>query len=424
MRITWKTRADKPKKMAVIYSTNMTREWGISVAPERSVQYLPNQGGHGWHHTAKLERLKPGTTYQYRIVCDGVTSTYRTFRTADAGQSEATFLVLGDMGFGANGQAVASRNRMEAVKASADVVLHAGDVGYADDSFLHVPCAAEFCYEAVYDGYMEWIENITDRKPYMVAVGNHESECHSPACQASHDIKKSLSNFSAYNARWAMPSKESGGVANMWYSFDYASVHFVVLNTETDFPEAPEADFGDAGGTIGAPAGHFAADGVYMKWLEADLKEAHTKRGERPWIVAIGHRPWVEKDGKSRPDGEAVRKAHADLFIEYGVNLYITGHVHSYHRLLPINGNNATPIVVTGGAGCDEFASDKRSTGEWDERGNNSLWDFRYYNKDTQIGMLRASKYTLSFSAIASSTGTTLDTLILRAPDPNLLAYV
>eukprot|EP00419_Tripos_fusus_P072868 CAMPEP_0172881544 /NCGR_PEP_ID=MMETSP1075-20121228/117750_1 /TAXON_ID=2916 /ORGANISM="Ceratium fusus, Strain PA161109" /LENGTH=424 /DNA_ID=CAMNT_0013734005 /DNA_START=252 /DNA_END=1526 /DNA_ORIENTATION=+ len=424
MRVAWKTSADKPKHMEVIYSVNMTLQRGLSVAVERSVQYLPNQGGHGWHHTAKLEGLKPGTAYQYRIVCDGVTSRYRTFRTADAGRSEATFLVLGDMGFSDNGEAVASRMRMEALKASADVVLHAGDVGYADDSFLHFPCTGEFCYEAVYDGYMEWIENVTDGKPYMVAVGNHESECHSPACQASSGIKKSLSNFSAYNARWAMPSKESGGVANMWYSFDYASVHFVVVNTETDFPDAPEADFGDAGGTLGAPAGHFAADGAYVKWLEADLKEAQTKRGERPWIVAMGHRPWFQRNGTRRDDAESVRKAHAELFEKYGVNLYLTGHIHSYHRLLPINGNHAVPTIVTGGAGCDEFSSDKRHTGEWDEHGRNSLWDFRYYNKDTQIGMLRASKKTLSFSAIASSTGTIFDVLTLKAPDPDPLTYV
>jgi exo-beta-1,3-glucanase (GH17 family) len=26
-----------------------------------------------------------------------------------------------------------------------------------------------------------------------------------------------LSNFTAYNARWKMPSEESGGVESMWY---------------------------------------------------------------------------------------------------------------------------------------------------------------------------------------------------------------
>mmetsp|Transcript_88297 Transcript_88297/g.201893 ORF Transcript_88297/g.201893 Transcript_88297/m.201893 type:complete len:225 (+) Transcript_88297:673-1347(+) len=153
------------------------------------------------------------------------------------------------MGYGAAGEAVASRSRIEILKDRTNLTLHVGDISYADDSFLHLhtSCPEEFCYEAVYDNYMEWIENVSDTKPYMVAAGNHESECHSPACLVSSEIKESLRNFSAYNARWAMPSLESGGVANMWYSFNFGPVHFVVVNTETDFPDAPEADYGDGG---------------------------------------------------------------------------------------------------------------------------------------------------------------------------------
>ena len=36
-----------------------------------------------------------------------------------------------------------------------------------------------------------------------------------------------------------MPSRESFGSKNMWYSFNYGPVHFVNINTETDFPSAP-----------------------------------------------------------------------------------------------------------------------------------------------------------------------------------------
>ena len=48
--------------------------------------------------------------------------------------------------------------------------------------------------------------------------GNHESECHDPACVVNpRKLGLPLSNFTAYNARWKMPSQESGGVASMWY---------------------------------------------------------------------------------------------------------------------------------------------------------------------------------------------------------------
>ena len=59
----------------------------------------------------------------------------------------------------------------------------------------------------------------------------------------------------------------------MWYSFNYASAHFVILNTETDFPGAHEENEGDS---KLLPAGHFAPDGEYMRWLEADLAEVET----------------------------------------------------------------------------------------------------------------------------------------------------
>jgi hypothetical protein len=78
-----------------------------------------------------------------------------------------------------------------------------------------------------------------------------------------------------------MPSKESGGVENMWYryglrvlsisilsmpfSFDYGAVHFISIDTSTDFVDAPEQI---KGGSHVFPAGYFAPDGAYMQWVE------------------------------------------------------------------------------------------------------------------------------------------------------------
>merc|ERR1712093_386978 len=94
---------------------------------------------------------------------------------------------------------------------------------------------------------MNWMQNISASKPLMVSPGNHESECHSPNCILSGKAS-SLSNFSAFNARWHMPSAESGqhGGHNMWYSWNFGPVHFVSIDTETDWPEAHERDLGDA----------------------------------------------------------------------------------------------------------------------------------------------------------------------------------
>ena len=124
-----------------------------------------------------------------------------------------------------------------------------------------------------------------------------------------------LSNFSAYNARWPMPGPESGGVLAMWYSFDYADAHFVSIDTSTDFPGAPEGETGDSH-MPWFPAGGFAPNGTYMRWLEADLKAARARNVR--WLIAGGHRPTEDFDSA----------ALLALFKAYGVDVYFAGHGH------------------------------------------------------------------------------------------------
>ncbi|CAN0529401.1 unnamed protein product, partial [Laminaria digitata] len=75
---------------------------------------------------------------------------------------------------------------------------------------------------------------------------------------------QALKKFGAYNARFRMPSLESGadhGTA-MWYSFNVGPVHFVVIDTETDFPRA---DGDQIAWFRGAGNGGF---GDQLTWLE------------------------------------------------------------------------------------------------------------------------------------------------------------
>ena len=225
-----------------------------------------------------------------------------------------------------------------------------GDIAYADDSFGYHPF--EFRYEHVYNGYMNWMQNISAKIPFMTVPGNHESECHSPVCYIFHNLSDNLANFTAYNTRFSMPSQESNGVESMWYSFNYGGIHFTMINTETDFPGAAEENHGDSGKTW--PAGHFASNGTYMKWLEQDLSKANQERDKKPWIIAVGHRPAV-----------FILDTFSKLFRKYNVDMYISGHLHEYVRFLPTNNSiksknhyhniNETTEIIVGSAGCDEM---------------------------------------------------------------------
>jgi hypothetical protein len=216
--------------------------------------------------------------------------------------------------------------------------------------------ALTFGYEDAWDEYAQQIEPFAASMAYMVAAGNHEVECHvrahareracayaesesvcvcrarvsccaraaraqSPACCTSSHRAQSLGNFSAYNARFRMPSapSESAGAANMWYSFDHGLVHIVVIDTETDYPNAPAPHYNPLAGSVGGFGGGGDAQ---MRWLAADL--AAVDRTLTPWLIVGGHRPVYSVDDASDsgvPTGDALymQAAFESLFEEYHV---------------------------------------------------------------------------------------------------------
>lgn len=318
-----------------------------------------------------------------------------------------------------------------------DFVWNVGDIGYADDSYGHNGQEFSFDYEKIYDGFMDWIENISSSMPYMVSVGNHESECHSPYCLTHNSFAQQLRNFTAYNARWAMPSAESGGVLSMWHSWDIgSSIHFVSLDTSTDFPDAPEGERGDSKDPM-LPAGHFAPEGAYMAWLEADLKAARD-RGVT-WLIAGGHRP--TQDFSASP-------AVLALFKSYGVDMYFAGHGHSYTRHDASAFGDGTVHIMVGGAGCDEMLFPPDQFAENSSIRSCSAWcgspqvqnlysesdpcqfcrgalgqDPVFSSDNMAIGLLRietnvtddaVTSSTLTWSLLRSPDGKILDTITLR----------
>lgn len=205
-----------------------------------------------------------------------------------------------------------------------------------------------------------------------------------------------------------MPSKESGGAMNMWYSFDYGPVHFVSCNTETDFDGAAEEHHGDA--PVGLKAGGFGQDGEYLRWLEADLKAADANRVVRPWVVAFGHRTFYKKDHLSVDATSAA--VHKPLFEKYGVDLFMAGHVHAYSSHVPPAGSGGIPVVTTGAAGCDEGLEG------WEKMQGVADDGFAYYTDGQvyQVGTLDVSRESLTWKAYNSETGDVFDTFTLTKP--------
>jgi hypothetical protein len=131
---------------------------------------------------------------------------------------------------------------------------------------------------------------ITALKPYMVGVGNHEANCdNAGTTDKANDITYTSdicmpgqTNFTGYRNHFRMPSAESGGVENFWYSFNHGMVHYIQLDTETDLGHGyigPD----EVNGTEGFSEGPLGIMNQQTTWLENDLKSVD--RTKTPWII-------------------------------------------------------------------------------------------------------------------------------------------
>lgn len=283
----------------------------------------------GFLHTAVLDNLLPKTVYAYRIGdanSDSWSDQWFHFTTGPYERSE--FYRKGESIESVSGEGVAavyadlgvynglSVNRLlhEANQSIFDYTLHIGDISYdlfSDNS-------------SVGNTYMNMMEPITSKFPLMVGEGNHEKS----------------DNFTEYNYRFKsienLAGKNSKSNSNHFYSFDVGLVHYIMVSTEVyNYPT--QARDGPS---------PFTAD-EQLTWLEEDLVKANdpAQRKKVPWIVLMGHRPWYTTEfevssGTSFHDFD-------DLGCQYGVDLYITGHVHNYQRYHPLRtGSSFIPKEV------------------------------------------------------------------------------
>eukprot|EP00009_Paramoeba_aestuarina_P012490 CAMPEP_0201531954 /NCGR_PEP_ID=MMETSP0161_2-20130828/49083_1 /ASSEMBLY_ACC=CAM_ASM_000251 /TAXON_ID=180227 /ORGANISM="Neoparamoeba aestuarina, Strain SoJaBio B1-5/56/2" /LENGTH=474 /DNA_ID=CAMNT_0047935123 /DNA_START=60 /DNA_END=1484 /DNA_ORIENTATION=- len=354
--------------MAITWSTMTRTNISFVMYGRKSNEYthfIPSEGPTSYYqsfqyHTVLTKDMEPSTQYFYRVgsphINGGLSEEY-SFTTAKAEGDSSTIriAVFGDMGIDESQDTMA---RLKALGSDVDFYYHVGDIGYADDHNEIDPLNNK-AYEETWNTWQDDMVNVTASYGYMVCPGNHEA-----SCKTSGDAgcPHQLNNFTAYNNRFRMPSPESGGVENMWYSFNYGMVHFISISTETDYHDSPEGP---------KSLWHAGPFGDQMDWLEQDLVEANLpeNRKLRPWIVVIGHRPiYSSVDGDFPPNAiHTLQEAIEDKLYDNNVDMYINGHVHAYERLYPVykyevdpNGYNnprfVTPLVI-GNAGCLEGVS-------------------------------------------------------------------
>ncbi|VVT48660.1 uncharacterized protein SAPINGB_P001888 [Magnusiomyces paraingens] len=367
MAVSWNTYT-KLDKAEVFYGTKPDQLTNVAGSYDSST--YPSSTTFSNH--VKLSGLAPNTVYYYRVSHTLSNAPVMNFTTPpETGKSPLVFAVAIDLGTmgplglsettgeGDGGALLpGERNTIDALAANLgkySFVWHPGDIGYADywlkeqvHGYLpEVPVEEGFkVYESILNTFYEQISKVSAYVPYMVGPGNHEANCDNGGVK---DKKKGIAytvdicipgqtNFSGYQSHWRMPNEESGGFKNMWYSFDYGPVHFVQINTETDFGRGIIAP-GEPGGNGKEYAGPFAryAD-EQQDWLERDLK--NVDRCKTPWVIVAGHRPWYAagKDGCSE-----CQDAFEAVLVNHGVDVVVFGHVHNYQRFDPMKFGEVDP---------------------------------------------------------------------------------
>lgn len=413
-----------------------------SACSESSITYPTSRT---WASAVVLTDLNPGTTYYYKIESSNSSVEHFLSPRAAGDKGAFSFNAVIDLGvYGADGYTIAQdkhakRDMIPTIEPSLnhttigrlattiddyELIVHPGDLGYADDWLIKPKNLLDGtdAYAAILEQFFGQLAPIASRKPYMVGPGNHEAACQEIPL-ASGLCAVGQKNFTDFANRYAelMPTafesrssdekaRVNANTAKMlanppfWYSFEYGMLHFVMLDTETDFAKAPSGPGGSAG-LNGGPFGKTATQ--QLDFLAADL--ASVDRDVTPWVVVGGHRPWYTT-GSGGGCGPC-QDAFEPLLYKYGVDLAIFGHVHNSQRVKPVYNNVADPsgyqdpaaplYIVAGGAGNIEGLSSAAVKTEFHEFAYDA--DFSY----ARVSLLDRNQLQVEF--IRSTTGEILD---------------
>ena len=171
----------------------------------------------------------------------------------------------------------------------------------------------------------------------------------------NHDTAQSTnpSPTLPYFEMFTLPTRaEAGGVPSgteKYYSFDYANIHFVCLDSMTSSR---------------------AADGAMATWLQNDLASTN-----QPWIIAFWHHPPYTK-GSHDSDKERelieMREKLLPLLEAGGVDLVMTGHSHSYERSYLLNGHYGASTTLTPEMKIDGGTGSATGDGPYRKPGDNA----------------------------------------------------
>lgn len=279
-------------------------------------------------HAVTLTGLQPATKYFYAIgsataVWQGGDAQHHfTTMPLPGSTPPVRVWVTGDNGTGGDGSGRAERVRdaflNSPLHTQTNLWLMLGDNAYDSGT------------DAEYQRVFDCFRGIARSLPLWSCIGNHETYSGLPV-PPYYDI-------------FTLPANgEAGGTPSgteAYYSFDYANIHFVCIDSQTD-----------ASRLSGSPM---------LMWLKQDLAATTQK-----WIIAFWHHPPYSKgshDSDAENDLIEMRTNVVPILEAGGVDLVLGGHSHAYERSMLLHGHHGLSSTLTEAMKVD--AGDGRESGD------------------------------------------------------------
>lgn len=309
MLIRWQTDVDCDSKV----------RYGLS---PNNLQYEAIVFPYTREHAVTISNLQPNTVYYYSIGTSGQElipasgSLYFKTSPLEGSRDKYRFWAIGDAGMSdGNQRAVRDgfliRNQQEHI----DGWIMLGDNAYGSG----ISDGTQSCYQtALFDNMYSQIISKTVCWP---ALGNHDYNNHIP-------FSPSPAYFDIFN----LPTQgEAGGHPSgteKYYSYNYGNIHCIVLDSYDE---------------------DRSSNGPMATWLITDLQQCTSE-----WIIAYWHHPPYTKgshdsDNPNFLDGECedMRENILPILEQYGVDLILNGHSHSYERSMLIDSHYGTSGTLT-----------------------------------------------------------------------------
>ena len=246
-----------------------------------------------YQYATELDRLMPGTRYQYRITAGDAATDWQELY-APTGSESYKMLIFPDSQSSDYADWKQLAHLAWARNTDAQLFACMGDLVDNGEDRLQ--------WTEFFGGVKEMQRSI----PMAPVMGNHETY--------NRDWKVRLPE--AYLSYFKTPSNGSKVFDRYYYSFDYGDVHYIVLCTQQKEIDAFKSGLVEE----------------QLAWIRRDLK-AHRKR----WNVVLMHKDVLQYRINGRPErtegiDEDNGRVWMPVFDELAIDVVFTAHLHTYRN--------------------------------------------------------------------------------------------